>query len=47
MRSLIKATQFYKLKHPRLPDFMLIDAVSVILNDEGQLLDIELVKNIS
>ena len=47
MRSLIKATQFYKLKHPKLPDLMRIDAVSVILNDEGQLMDIELVKNIS
>ena len=47
MRSLIKATQFYKLKHPKLPDLMRIDAVSVLLNEEGQLLDIELVKNIS
>ena len=47
MRSLIKATQFYKIKHPKLPDLMRIDAVSVLLNDEGQLLDIELVKNIT
>lgn len=47
MRSLIKATQFYKMKHPRLPDLMRIDAVSVLLNNEGQLLDIELVKNIT
>lgn len=47
MRALIKATQFYKLKHPKLPDLMRIDAVSVILNNEGQLLDIELVKNIT
>lgn len=47
MRALIKATQFYKMKHPRLPDLMRIDAVSVLLNEDGQLLDIELVKNIS
>jgi len=47
MRSLIKATQFYKMKHPKLPDLMRIDAVSVLLNDEGQLIDVELVKNIS
>jgi len=47
LRALIKATQFYKMKHPRLPDLMRIDAVSVLINDEGQLMDIELVKNIS
>ena len=47
LRALIKATQFYKMKYPRLPDLMRIDAVSVIVNDDGQLLDIELVKNIS
>jgi len=47
MRALIKATQFYKMKHPKLPDLMRIDAVSVLINDEGQLMDIELVKNIS
>jgi putative endonuclease len=47
MRSLIKATQFYKMKHPKLPDLMRIDVVSVLLNDEGQLIDVELVKNIT
>ena len=47
MRSLIKATQFYKMNHPKMPDLMRIDAISVLVNDEGQLLDIELVKNIS
>ena len=47
MRALIKATQFYKMKHPKLPDLMRIDAVSIMINDEGQLMDIELVKNIS
>ncbi len=47
IRALIKATQFYKLKHPRSPDLMRIDAVSVLVNEEGQLMDIELVKNIT
>lgn len=47
MRALIKATQFYKMKHPQLPDLMRIDAVSVLINEEGELLDIELVKNIT
>lgn len=47
MRALIKATQFYKMKHPQLPNLMRIDAVSVLINEEGQLLDIELVKNIT
>src|SRR6266404_332947 len=47
MRALIKATQFYKMKHPKLPDLLRIDAVSVLINDEGELMDLELVKNIS
>ena len=47
LRSLIKATQFYKMKHPRLPDLLRIDAVSVLIDDEGKLMDIELVKNIT
>jgi putative endonuclease len=47
LRALIKAAQFYKMKHPRLPDLMRIDAVSVLIDDEGQLMDIELVKNIT
>jgi putative endonuclease len=47
IRALIKATQFYKLKHPRLPDLLRIDAVSVLVDEQGQLLDIELVKNIT
>lgn len=41
MRALIKATQFYKMKHPQLPDLMRIDAVSVLLSEDGQLLDVE------
>lgn len=47
LRALIKATQFYKLKHPKLPNLMRIDAVSVMVDDDDKLLDIELVKNVS
>lgn len=47
LRALIKATQFYKMKHPKLPDLMRIDAVSVMVDENDLLLDIELVKNIS
>lgn len=47
LRALVKAAQFYKLKHPELPELMRIDAISVMLDREGNLLDIDLVKNIS
>lgn len=47
MRALIKAAQFYKLKHNNVPALMRIDAVSVLLDEQGQLKEIELVKNIS
>ena len=47
LKALIKISQFYKMKHPHLPDLMRIDAVSVILDENGYLQKIELVKNIS
>jgi len=47
IRTLIKATQLYKSEHPKLPELMRIDVVSVLLNENGDLLDIELVKNIT
>lgn len=47
LKTLIKAAQIYKMKHPGLPQLMRIDAVSVIVNKANQLLEIELVKNIS
>lgn len=47
LRSLIKTAQFYKLKQPRLPDAMRIDAVAIILDYENNPISIELVKNIS
>lgn len=47
LRSLTKAIQLYKLKHPNLPDLMRIDAVAITLNENNQIQTIELVKNIS
>jgi putative endonuclease len=47
LKSLMKTAQFYKVKHPRLPELMRIDAVSVVLGTNNELLEIELVKNIS
>jgi putative endonuclease len=47
LKALIKTSQFYKMKNAHLPDLMRIDAVSVILDENGFLLKIELVKNIS
>jgi len=47
LKALIRTSQFYKMKHPRLPDLMRIDAVAVIVDENGRQLQIELVKNIS
>lgn len=47
LRSLIKTAEFYKMKHQNLPELMRIDAVSVRLGADNELLTIELVKNIS
>lgn len=46
LKSLIKTAQFYKMLHPKLPDGLRIDAISVILN-ENETQSIELMKNIS
>ena len=47
LRALIKSAQFYKVKHPHLPDLMRIDAIGIILGHEGKAASIELVINIS
>lgn len=47
LRALRKAAQFYKLKNPRLPELLRIDAISVTYDPQTQLPHIELVKNIS
>lgn len=47
LKSLIKTAQFYKLIHPKLPDSLRIDAVSVCLKNNNKVESIELIKNIS
>jgi putative endonuclease len=47
MRSLIKSAEFYKVKHPHLPDSLRIDAVGIMLKNDNTVGSIELVKNIS
>ena len=46
LKELIKTAQYYKLTHPRLPESLRIDAVSVTLSG-GEVQNIELTKNIS
>lgn len=47
LKSLIKTAQFYKMMHRNLPELMRIDAVSVEIGSANELLNIELVKNIT
>lgn len=47
LRTLIKSAEFYKAKHPRLPDAMRIDAVGIVLGGDNNPNSIELVKNIT
>jgi len=46
LKSLIKTAQYYKMTHPKLPEALRIDAVSVILNS-NKVEHIELMKNIT
>ena len=47
LRALVKTAQFYKLKHPRLPDLLRIDAVTVMINYVTGKTEIEHVENIT
>jgi putative endonuclease len=47
LKSLIKTAEFYKMKHPGLPQLMRIDAIAIKVGLTNELLEIELVKNIS
>lgn len=47
LKSLLHTLNFYKATHPGLPDSMRLDAVSIILNNQKQPLNIDLAKNIS
>lgn len=46
LKSLIKTAEYYKISHPKLPESMRIDAVSVILSGD-KVEKIELTRNIS
>lgn len=46
LKSLVKAAQYYKMTHQKLPDLMRIDAVSVKMF-AGKNIDVEHIKNIS
>ena len=47
LKTLIKTAQFYKLKYPKYPDLMRIDAVGVQLNYRNGTTEIEHMENIS
>ena len=47
LKSLIRTAQFYKLKHPELPELMRIDAVAITLDKNNEIVTIDLAKNIS
>lgn len=47
VRTLIKSAQFYKIKHPTLPDLMRIDAIGIKIDYQKGTTEIEHIKNIS
>jgi putative endonuclease len=47
LKALIKTAQYYKSMHPKLPELMRIDAVSIVLAYDKSVASIDLVKNIS
>jgi putative endonuclease len=47
LKALTNAAQVYKLSHPRLPPLLRIDAVAVLLDTNGGVIEIEHLKNIS
>ena len=47
LKSLIKTAQYYKMIHPKLPDSLRIDAVSVVLSGENKIKNMEHIKNFS
>lgn len=47
VKNLVRLAQFYKQLHPRLPDFMRIDAIGVTLSYDNKLEKLEHLENIS
>ena len=47
LQALRRTAEYYKLTHPKLPDLLRLDAVSILLHSDHTLASLELVKNIS
>ncbi len=47
LKTIIKTAEFYKMLNPNLPDQMRIDAISVMLDNNSNLVNIEHIENIS
>lgn len=47
LKSLIKASQFYALSHPKFPQLLRIDAVAIKIGSSGEVEKIEHLENIT
>jgi len=47
LKSLIKTAEFYSHLHPELPSALRIDAISIMLDNLGNLVNIEHIENIT
>lgn len=47
MQALIKTAQYYKLRHPKLPELMRIDAVTIIFSSHDEVKEVVHIKDIS
>lgn len=47
MQALIRTAEVYKMTHPKLPDAMRIDAISVMLDAQNQVMDVEHLESIT
>jgi putative endonuclease len=47
LRTLTKTAQFYKALNPKLPAALRLDAISVLLDNLGNVVDIEHIENIT
>lgn len=47
LKALVRAAQVYSMTHPRLRRAQRIDAIGVMIARDGEVLSIELVKNVS
>ncbi len=47
MQALKRTALIYQMKHPKLPQLLRLDAIAVTLDQDGKLISIRIVKNIS